>query len=554
MFDFVNYIYESGISLGLFTLLYFLFLQRETYFRTNRLFLLFALLFSVLLPLLHIRILEAHPVMLNEITVTPYRNLLETVSVYGNQVSSSIVREISTSTYIIAVYLLGVSFFALRLIIRLVQIFRLINQNEIFTEQGMKLVLLDRELTPFSFLSYVFAPKDIKDQQGWEKMLIHELEHVKQGHSFDILVLEVLTVFQWFNPFFWLMKRLLRENHEFLADRAVLAHEETPAFYKKLLLQQFIGPQIQMTNNFNYSLIKKRIQMMSQIKSSKLAHAKLISGLIISAVLIAFFSIENKATASSTRIESTNSQLSVTEAEVPMKTDVSVVETSFSSDADVVKNQDEKPKTDSVKSAGKEDIKEVNVIAYRARKLDLNGNYQRAADDTLTIFIGGKPLEVTGDPSAIEQMQAALSQSGQLKMVRNVQTGSMDLVYTESPKSTKKKHIESEDTIDGEPVFFIVEEMPQFQGGDLGLRKFIANEVRYPKIAQENGIQGKVFVNFVVDKKGKVRNAKVARGVDPSLDAEALRVVSALPDWTPGKQRGQAVAVAYTVPINFALQ
>jgi protein TonB len=102
-------------------------------------------------------------------------------------------------------------------------------------------------------------------------------------------------------------------------------------------------------------------------------------------------------------------------------------------------------------------------------------------------------------------------------------------------------------------VFFIVEEMPEFPGGDLALRNYIAQQVKYPVIAQENGIQGKVYVNFVVGKDGSISNAKIARGVDPSLDKEALRVVMALPKWKPGKQGGKPVKVSYTVPINFVL-
>lgn len=115
---------------------------------------------------------------------------------------------------------------------------------------------------------------------------------------------------------------------------------------------------------------------------------------------------------------------------------------------------------------------------------------------------------------------------------------------------SQEKEEEKEDT----PVFFIVEDMPEFPGGQLALRKFIAQAVKYPVIAQENGIQGKVFVNFVVAKDGSVTNAKIARGVDPSLDKEALRVVNSLPKWKPGRQGGKPVRVSYTVPINFQLQ
>ncbi len=119
-----------------------------------------------------------------------------------------------------------------------------------------------------------------------------------------------------------------------------------------------------------------------------------------------------------------------------------------------------------------------------------------------------------------------------------------------APTIDSKKETEAEEA----QVFFIVEEMPEFPGGELALRKFIANAIKYPVIAQENGIQGKVYITFVVDRDGGISDAKVARGVDPSLDKEAIRVVSTLPKWKPGKQRGKPVRVSYTVPISFVLQ
>ena len=106
---------------------------------------------------------------------------------------------------------------------------------------------------------------------------------------------------------------------------------------------------------------------------------------------------------------------------------------------------------------------------------------------------------------------------------------------------------------DGEAdIFQVVEDMPQFPGGSV--QKWISKNVKYPMIAQENNIQGKVFVQFVIEKEGSVSDVKVARSVDPSLDKEAIRVVKAMPKWKPGKQRGKPVRVSYTVPINFQLQ
>jgi len=102
--------------------------------------------------------------------------------------------------------------------------------------------------------------------------------------------------------------------------------------------------------------------------------------------------------------------------------------------------------------------------------------------------------------------------------------------------------------------YAVVEQMPEFPGGDLALRKYLANSVKYPVVAPENGIQGKVFVSFVVDRDGGISNVKVARGIDESLDKEAMRVVKSMPKWIPGKQNGQPVRVSFTVPINFVLQ
>lgn len=134
----------------------------------------------------------------------------------------------------------------------------------------------------------------------------------------------------------------------------------------------------------------------------------------------------------------------------------------------------------------------------------------------------------------------------------------LDLQDTEADENTTYDYQQEiavvEEEEETQEVFFIVEEMPVFPGGEEALRKFIAQSVKYPVIAQENGIQGRVFVSFVVNQKGEVTNVKVARPFDPNLDKEAVRVVQSMPKWSPGKQRGKAVKVSYTVPINFVLQ
>ncbi len=122
----------------------------------------------------------------------------------------------------------------------------------------------------------------------------------------------------------------------------------------------------------------------------------------------------------------------------------------------------------------------------------------------------------------------------------------------EDTESDEDEMIEIEEESDDE-FFMVVENMPEFPGGDLGLMKYIQKNVKYPPIAKEYNITGKVYVSFIVDKSGLVTNVKVVRGVDKNLDAEAVRVVKSLPKYKPGKQRGKPVRVMFTIPINFTL-
>lgn len=477
MDGFVNYLIESGISLGVFTLLYLLLLQQETFFRWNRYFLLGGLFFSLALPFVHLQVYQPHPVMLPEVTVLPYRNLLETISVYGNSVSESIVRAISASIWITGIYAAGFVFFSIRLSIRLIQLRKLVGQAEVIREQGIRLVILEEDTGPFSFLSYIFVGRQVKLQKGWEKMLAHEMEHVRQGHSFDILILEILTAFQWCNPFFWLLKRVLRENHEYLADQAVLRHDADPSFYRQVLLTRFIGPQMRMAHHLNYSLIKKRLKMMSKIKSSRLSNIKVLSGILIAIALIVVFACEQK-----------------------------------------------------------------EMMAENERQ---PGNI------TVSLADGGV-LQLSGDSNAIQKLQSMLSKNPDIELTAE---GSGLKITTKSTDVSEVVAVANGDqTAKQDPVFFVVEEMPVFPGGELALRKFIAGTIKYPRAAMEKGIQGKVYVNFIVEKDGSMGRMKIARGVDPSLDREALRVVGSLPKWEPGKQKGEPVAVSYTVPINFVLE
>ena len=113
--------------------------------------------------------------------------------------------------------------------------------------------------------------------------------------------------------------------------------------------------------------------------------------------------------------------------------------------------------------------------------------------------------------------------------------------------------IEEEEVVEQE-IFQIVEEMPSFPGGEQKLLEYVAKNTKYPQIARESGIQGRVFIGFVVETDGSISNVKVLRGIGGGCDEEAVRVIKSLPKWKPGKQRGKAVRVSYQIPVNFKLQ
>lgn len=465
----VNFIIESGVSLALLSVIYVLFLRKETFFKINRWFLLGSVLFSVVLPILKFRVFSPKPVMLAEVTVTPYRNLLEAITVYSHGFSGSVEHAIISTNLLIYVYLVGVTLFIGRFLLRIFQLLLIIRNNKIQLADGFKMVVLEKETSPYSFLKYVFVSQSLLQNKGYDKMIAHELEHVKQGHSLDVIILEFLTVFQWFNPFMWMLRRAIRENHEFLADQAVLTTGVNRGYYKKLLLDQFVGDQMVIANNFNTSLIKNRIKMMSKIKSPKYAISKIVFGVLVAVALVIAFACEQKE----------------------------------SVDAGLTEEQ------------------------------------------VVKVTIQGEKLKIDGTAEDVEKLKSMFSEGSGFEIV----TDSLGNVLL-----TKKSTVVSKTLDSGEPIFFIVEEMPEYPGGEMALRQYIANSVKYPAEDVKKGTQGKVYVTFVVAKDGSIADAKIARGVSPSLDAEAQRVVNSLPKWKPGKQRGKAVNVSYTVPINFKLE
>ncbi len=150
-------------------------------------------------------------------------------------------------------------------------------------------------------------------------------------------------------------------------------------------------------------------------------------------------------------------------------------------------------------------------------------------------------------PEIIEVVETKVETKLEIQIEDDQSQRQMQAYVPPPPPKPKQEEVTEE-------IFVVVENQPEFPGGNTAMMKFLSDNIKYPVIAQENGIQGRVICNFVVERDGSITDVQVVRGVDPSLDKEAVRVIQQMPRWKPGKQRGQAVRVRFTLPVVFRLQ
>jgi TonB family protein len=433
----INWIADPAVSLILFYLAYAMFLRRLAFFRANRLYLLTAMLFSFAVPF--IKFSPPVPFM-NYTYFIPEVTTGQEVSVAATPGTG-----LSIAGILLYIYIAGVFFLLFRLLLRIMQLLVLASWNRTGKFREARIVSFKAGRSPFSFFNFIFINESLYTEEEKNKILEHELAHIRQFHTLDLLLAELLTIFQWFNPVSWLYRKSIAEVHEFLADEEVIKNGTSIPFYQSMLAGLQLGREFfPLGNNFNRSLTLDRIRMMAATRPPGWKRIRFFLLLPVTIILI----------------------LMCTKAESEMT---------------------------------------ANGITNTA----------------------GVSLTEVADFADFEPAGAVKSADGSLRPARS----------DEYPE-----------------IFFIVEEMPDFQGGGQeAFRRHIAENLRYPASAAENGIQGRVFVQFVVKADGSVDDARIARGVEPSLDREALRVVMSSPPWTPGRQRGQPVNVAFTFPINFVL-
>lgn len=263
----LQYIVLSSVSWGSLVVFYLLFLRKEKYFNYNRIFLLASLIIGLIVPLLpHINIASSFAfsttitnlsINLSEITIVPQ----------GNQLNSP--SRIHFTNIFLVIYTIGVIYTLWKLIHSLLIIKSYYNQGTFIQEDGYKIIKTDKPIIAFSFFNLIFINNTIYKSHQKEKILIHELVHVNQGHSYDIFILEILKSLFWFNPILYIYRYFLIETHEFIADNNVIQNISKKTYGELLINQLQSGVQYNVANYFINSLTKNRIKMMYKTKSNR---------------------------------------------------------------------------------------------------------------------------------------------------------------------------------------------------------------------------------------------------------------------------------------------
>ena len=529
---FFVYIVKSAVCLAVFYLFYRLLLSRETFHRFNRVALLGILILSCAIPFAEVTMKEPMEVSQHLLTweeLLLMADLNQTATVEAAPVSAITWREV-----LLMVYLLGIVFFFLRNLWSLSRMLRLIKGSTLVRqENGITLITHQKEIAPFSWMKFVvISEKDLKE--NGEEILTHEYAHIRKRHSIDLLIADICIFFQWFNPASWLLKQELQNIHEFEADESVIAQGIDAKKYQLLLIKKAVGTRLySMANSFNHSSLKKRITMMLKKKSNPWARLKYLYVLPLAAIAVAAFA---RPEISSGLDEI--SAVKVNDLTAIMKTEE-------------VKSPENHPAKE-IKVQGQVLEKSTNAPVVGANVI-IKGTTSGTITDLDGNFVITMPVGATLNISYIDMKTKELVVTEKL-----IEEQKSLKVYLEGKVSVGKDEVVvvgygGVGAPNENPVFQVVEEMPEFPGGMGECLKFLGKNIKYPVESQQAGVQGKVIVQFVVEKDGSISNPKVVRSIDPDLDGEAIRVISIMPKWKPGMQRGQSVRVKYTVPVTFRL-
>ena len=547
MYTFLLYIIKVSLTLAAFYLFYKLLCSRDTWHRANRCLLLTILALSAVVPFMYIDLgavaTEAN-VAFEEMTLA-----FETTSVADGIEAEATVQtlwqcipwgKIPWRSLLVGIYVIGLAVYLVRFASGLCSIAQLIRKNQRQAlPDGTILVTHIKDYSPFSWMRYIIvSERDLRDNR--DMILAHERAHIRLGHSWDLLFAQLCATMQWFNPAAWLLKRELEAIHEYEADNDTLRQGFDARQYQLRLFEAAVGVKYSsFTNNFTNCSTKKRIIMMMKKQTSPWALLKALYVLPVAFAAVAVIS----CTSPKEKKDSGHLSDVMVHGENPLLVFTFEDSTELNIQGKQL-NYDGMPDFDYLKPCGltPENINSIDALQSEESKA-LYG--ERGSNGAVLFGVKGK----TAKEVFASLSDYAVETGSEEPLKVNLKKTSKGGVEGGTPFTYETTTIKQEE----DEVFQVVEEQPMFPGGMQELMKYLQKEMKYPKEAQDKGIQGRVVVQFVVNKDGSICEANVVKSVDPLLDAEALRVINAMPHWTPGKQRGEPVRVRFTIPVAFHL-
>ena len=574
------YLLKSSLSLAAFYLFYKLLCSRDTWHRQNRLLLLFIFALSAVIPFLYIDLgMAAHEasVFIEELG-TPF--MVEAADLQSEPLASATptlwkrIGQLPWRALFATLYFSGLAVCIVHFLLSLLAIVRLIRSSQCRPlPDGTILVTHTKSYGPFSWMRYIIVSEhDLSDNS--DMILAHERAHIRLHHSWDLLFVQLCAMTQWFNPAAWLLKRELEAIHEYEADSDTLRQGFDARQYQLRLFEATIGIKFNaVTNNFNNCSTKKRIIMMMKKQSSPWARMKALFVLPVAFAAVAVISCtspkekkaENQDVAEATTKEDPTS---ISENQVNGFAAAPKAE----EQGEIFQVTEEQP----MFPGGMQEMMKYmqKEIQYPQEALDkgIGGKvivqFVVNKDGSITDANVVKSIDPTLDAEALRVVNSMPNwtpgkQKGEPVRVRftlpvafGVSKGgdpASGTTYTYTKTTVVKNEAPTQEKTAEDDIVNVPENIPEFPGGMKELMKYLQSEVKYPKEAQDKGIQGRVVVQFVVNKDGSITDAKVVKSVDPLLDAESLRVVNAMPNWTPGKDKGEPVRTRFTLPVSFRL-
>ena len=590
------YVIKAAITLALLYSCFFIFLSKETFHRFNRCMLVGIMLISLVMPMFHFT--TFHPTTLNE-EVYIVQNYIEhdTTPIIVTAQQAQGITWIQALTWI---YMAGVVLMLILTLVQAISLCRFMCSGVRHTDtQGNTVILHNNDVPPFSIFRYiVMSVKDYESSRQY--ILTHEQEHIRLGHTYDLLLLQGMKTLMWFNPFIWFLSRDLKAVHEYEADQAVINQGIDAKSYQQLLVMKVVGNRLQpFTNNLNHGSLKKRIVMMYQKPSNRWLMLKALCAIPVAALTINTFAtpIETDPVEDMVKTLETTNVPTINE----VKESIPTMEEVIVPEAPEQAVQDDDDKNPLVLVNGVEinlpaDLKTLNdetiAKALNIKEDDVESItvLKDAAATTLygergkngVIEIKVKSAFLNKLPGIQQNEDGSYSING--RKVQKILVNGKEYFKALSDGQEKLAIEDAEiptiqNAIHDDPIFEVVEEPAQYPGGQGALMQYLAQNIRYPKISAENGVQGRVVVQFVIEKDGSLSNFKVVKDAKPvsdgitvnaqgttaegndipkeaygALNIEALRVLRGMPNWTPAKQRGQVVRLKYTIPVTFRLQ